>query len=702
MRDEVRVRSDGGAVASARREFGPVPRVGNALKRSLRGDLGPGTPVERLPAGWPSKRFRRLTGLAAGVAFALAVLALAGHAWGNNIWLTALVSGRSMPPLTAAGLMMCSLTVVLLLFDRRGAAKGIASFCVLSGLLTLVPLLTPLRSADLFRLAEDLNFISLGRIALMPGLSFILFGLAALTITATHSGPRTFGVACGSAGLAVTLLSIFGNVLVAGRPLSALDAVLVMPLQTAIGLAAVFGALLLVRPHASWIGILLADDSRARVARILLLSAVVPVPLGWLVDKGYRSGLYGADARLLLVVLSAVLLLTMLALASAVMIGDERRDRVEIARALDLSASVLQDLEGTILYWSKGCEDLYGWTAEEAEGKNCGELLGACVPDFQRRDTLLLQDDAWQGELQHRTRDGRTLWVSARWVPYRSGDGRSPVTLVTFNDVSTKHQAQAALQERDARLLQLQAELIEVSRLSSMGEMAAALAHELNQPLTAAANFLGAAEMMLPGGERTPRPAPLGPVGEAISRAKDEALRAGEIVRRLREFISRGEADMKRESLPAIIKNAVLLGLAKVEHKSIDVDYQFDTKAQFVLADRIQIQQVIVNIVRNAAEAMGQQPPDGRRLSISTAAAGDKSAEIVIGDTGPGLTEEVIATLFTPFTSSKVTGMGVGLSICKRIVEAHGGRIWAGERPGGGAEFHFTLSLFEQPEELDE
>lgn len=676
-------------------EPGSTPRLGDALSRSLRGDIGPDEALHREPVAWPSKRARRLPGLAATLTFVLGGLALAGTLWGTGGVLQLLQADRPAPPLAAVGLMLCSLAVVLLMIGPRWIAKSVALLCALIGLAILVPGL-PLASALTLPFANAVSAWG-DPVAIAVGPCFILFAIAAFMITDHKSGRRLLAVISGTAGLAVTLLSFLGHILLSGRRPGEVDATLIMPFQTAFSLAAVFCALLLVRPKASWVGILLSNDSRARIARILLVIALTPLPLGWLADRGHRIGLYGADVRFLLVVLGAVLLLTLLALAAAVMIGDEQRNRLEVARALDLSPILLQDFDGRIVYWSKGCETLYGWKAHEAEGRFCADVLGQCAPDFGRLDTLLLENDAWQGELRHRTRDGRELWVSARWVLYRQGEATPPITLVSFTDVTKERQVQEALLERDSRLLQLQSELIEVSRLSSMGEMAAALAHELNQPLTAAANFLGAAEMVLSHPE--PPPATRKHVADAVSRAKEEALRAGEIVRRLREFISRGEADMQRESLPDIINNAVLLGLANVEHKAIDLECSLSPEAEYVLADRVQIQQVIVNIVRNAAEAMMQQAAGPRRITISTRARPQKCAEIIIRDTGPGISEEVAATLFTPFSSSKATGMGVGLSICKRIVETHGGEIWIGQAPGGGAEFHFTLPLFHRAED---
>ncbi|MDB5459334.1 MAG: Sensor histidine kinase, partial [Caulobacteraceae bacterium] len=260
-----------------------------------------------------------------------------------------------------------------------------------------------------------------------------------------------------------------------------------------------------------------------------------------------------------------------------------------------------------------------------------------------------------------------------------------------FKDVTDQLRDRVEVEARGERLLTLQAELTHVSRLSAMGEMAAALAHELNQPLTAIGNSVGAIGMML---ERTD--GPLEPEArERILRAtrhtEAQAVRAGEIVRRLREFIARGEADSRAENLGHLMTDAVALAMPNPLAAAVEVQQVFSAKVEEVLADRIQIQQVIVNLIRNAVEAMREQTTP-RILTISTVAKGGM-AEICLCDNGPGVSPEVAERLFSPFVSTKSNGMGVGLSICMRIVEAHGGKMWADRSPSGGAAFYFTLPL---------
>ncbi|MCB4824973.1 PAS domain S-box protein [Roseicella aerolata] len=290
-----------------------------------------------------------------------------------------------------------------------------------------------------------------------------------------------------------------------------------------------------------------------------------------------------------------------------------------------------------------------------------------------------------------------TCWMIARGRRIPQADGFPGRMLGVTVDITERQETEAQLQE-------LQAELLHVSRLSAAGEMASALAHELNQPLTAATSALRAAQRLL-GASSLKSPGDMGTaLREAMDLAAEQALRAGQIVRRLRDFVARDEADKRLEDLRALIEEAGTLALVGARERGIQVEHRLAAALPPVVVDRIQIQQVLFNLIRNAFEAMapgdGRGPSCRRALVIAAASAGPELVEITVADTGPGLAPDIAGRIFEAFVSTKPSGMGMGLPICRSIVEAHGGRLWAEPNPGGGTVFRFTLPVA-PPEEAD-
>jgi two-component system sensor kinase FixL len=241
-------------------------------------------------------------------------------------------------------------------------------------------------------------------------------------------------------------------------------------------------------------------------------------------------------------------------------------------------------------------------------------------------------------------------------------------------------------QQTEARLQELQSELVHISRLTALGEMASALAHELNQPLSAIANYMKGSRRLLEASsdERSTV------LRDAMDKAAEQAMRAGQIIRRLREFVARGESEQQVESIAKLTEEASALALVGAKELGVRVRFQFDPSVDLVLADKVQIQQVLLNLMRNAVEAMTES--ERRTLVVSSAPAGDDMVAVYVADSGPGIPPEAAAQLFQPFFTTKPHGMGVGLSICRTIIDAHGGQISVDKNPdGGGARFRFTL-----------
>ncbi len=235
------------------------------------------------------------------------------------------------------------------------------------------------------------------------------------------------------------------------------------------------------------------------------------------------------------------------------------------------------------------------------------------------------------------------------------------------------------------RMHVMQAELIHISRVSAMGTMASTLAHELNQPLAAVMNYVAGSRRMLARADLTTPPEIL----DALDAARANAQRAGDIVRRLRDLVARGEVNRQVEDLPALIDDALKLGMVDAASSGVDCLLRLDPAVTAVLVDRVQIQQVLINLVRNAMEAMQHSPK--KLITIASHRLNDDMIEVMVIDSGPGIDPATMALLFSPFNTSKSNGMGIGLSISRTIIEANGGSITGSNGTDGGAIFRFTM-----------
>ncbi|WP_183851858.1 sensor histidine kinase [Prosthecomicrobium pneumaticum] len=417
-------------------------------------------------------------------------------------------------------------------------------------------------------------------------------------------------------------------------------------------------------------GIVLIGDAALSVAGTLSFVAISGL-LAWFGERLYRAGIEADESARDIAAREAHLRSILETVPDAMVVIDDR---------------------GVIQSFSAAAERLFGHTEAEAIGRNVSMLMPS--PYRENHDAFVARYLS-TGEKRiigigrvvvGERKDGSTFPMELNVGEMKSGARRFFTGFI--RDLTERQQTEARLQE-------LQSELVHVSRLTALGEMASSLAHELNQPLTAISNYLKGCQRLLGAAEAPPKAT----LVDALDRAAGQALRAGQIISRLRSFVSRGDSTRSIESLAKVVEEAGALALVGAKEQAVKARFRFDPDADLVLVDKIQIQQVLLNLMRNAVEAM--EGTSRRELTVTTAARDRQFVEVRVTDTGSGLDEQVAARLFQPFVTSKARGMGVGLSICRTIVEAHGGRIWVEPNPGGGTVFVFTLTRVDEEDGLE-
>jgi two-component system, LuxR family, sensor kinase FixL len=353
-------------------------------------------------------------------------------------------------------------------------------------------------------------------------------------------------------------------------------------------------------------------------------------------------------------------------------------------------AIIVIDARGNVESFSPAAERLFGYAAKEVIGRNVRMLMPS--PSREAHDGYLGRY-ARTGERRiigigrivvGQRKDGETFPMQLAVGEFTSPGGRFFTGFV--RDLTER-------QEAERRIEDLQTELLHASRLSVMGQMASTMAHELNQPLTAVTNYLEAGRHLLSLGAAQPER-----LADLIEKAVAQAQRAGEVIRQLRQFVSKGETERRIHNLNQLVEEALALGLLGARQLGVRVSLDLDHSLSPVLVDPVQIQQVVLNLVRNAIEAM--EAVDRRELTIATRSIDDR-IETSVADTGPGIAAELADRLFQPFVTTKKTGMGLGLSICREIVEAHHGHLTAMGRPSGGTVFRMTLPKTGQDDPTD-
>ncbi|RVP14339.1 PAS domain S-box protein [Sinorhizobium meliloti] len=347
-------------------------------------------------------------------------------------------------------------------------------------------------------------------------------------------------------------------------------------------------------------------------------------------------------------------------------------------------ATVVSAPDGTIVYFNAAAVRQFGYAEEEVVGQNLRILMPE--PYRQEHDGYM-QRYMGSGEkriigidrvVSGQRKDGSTFSMKLAVGEMRSGGERFFTGFIT--DLTER-------EESAARLEQTQAELARLARLNEMGEMASTLAHELNQPLSAIANYSHGCTRLL----RDMDDAVAIRMREALEEVASLSLRAGRIIEHLREFVTMGETEKAPEDVRELVQEAAL-ALFGSRERGVRCVFAYMPRAKMVMVDRIQVQQVLMNLMRNAIEAM--RLVERPELTIRTMPAGAGEVAFLVEDTGGGIPEEIAGQLFTPFVTTKASGMGIGLSISKRIVEAHGGEMTVSKNAAGGATFRFTLPAY--------
>ena len=364
----------------------------------------------------------------------------------------------------------------------------------------------------------------------------------------------------------------------------------------------------------------------------------------------------------------------------------EREERLRSITQTAPDAIVIIDERGIIDTVNPAAERLFGYSGAELVGQNVKILMPS--PHREAHDSHLARYRE-TGEKRvigigrvvvGRRKDGTTFPARLAIGEIALGQGR----LFTgfLHDITERENIQ-----RRAGILQQ--ELMHASRLSALGEMASGIAHELNQPLTAVMNYTRAARRRLDGARPGAAPPDAAPIVDLVDKAGGQAERAAEIIRRLRTFIKKDDSERRFESINAVVEEAAALALIGASDRRIELIFALEDALPPVLIDRIQVQQVVLNILRNAIEAF--EGPDERKVRVATGAAGRREVQVEIGDNGPGLAPGIADDPFRPFQTTKEDGVGIGLAISRTIIDDHGGRLWAESPPEGGAVFRFSL-----------
>ncbi len=396
-------------------------------------------------------------------------------------------------------------------------------------------------------------------------------------------------------------------------------------------------------------------------------------------------------------VVGAIMLISMLLLILRVLWLNRqlKRSKLYLERQYELILNSVADgiygvdREGNSTFVNRAMEKITGWKAEELIGRNQHELLHHSHADGrphlpeecpiyltaqENRARFVTDDLFWR-------KDHSSFPVEYSSTPIRNERGSATGSVVVFRDISARQQVEDAARQH-------QMELAHVARLSTMGEMASGIAHEINQPLTAITTNAQAGVRMLESEAVDPEK-----VLDLLELIGRQAERAGEIIRQLRRFVRKEQLELTLVDLNDLVREVVVLLQPEAKSAAVDISLELDDAIGLVAVQQIQIEQVVLNLARNAIEAMATMDAGTRELTLRTSVGGSNAVIVSVEDSGPGLDQDVMQNLFDPFVTTKPDGMGLGLSISQGILEAHQGNIYADSKHGRGALFRFVLPV---------
>lgn len=354
----------------------------------------------------------------------------------------------------------------------------------------------------------------------------------------------------------------------------------------------------------------------------------------------------------------------------------------ERANLLDLTHDTVfvRDMNDVITFWNRGAEERYGWSRDEAIGRVSHDINRTGFPaPLPEINAELTRTGRWEGELLHTRRDGSVVTVASRWALQRDEQGNPVAVLETNNDITERRRAEEALQK-------VQSELAHATRVMTLGELTASIAHEVNQPLAAIVTNGNACLRWLGGAQPN-----FVEARQAVERIIKDSYRASEVIARVRTLVKKAPPRNDLVDLNEVIVEVLALAQSQARRNHVFLKRELAENLPPVLGDRVQLQQVMLNLIINGLEAIAKGSDGERELTVSSGQGESNNLFVAVRDTGSGIDPATTERLFDAFFTTKADGMGMGLAISRTIIESHGGRLWATANSPKGSVFQFTL-----------